>query len=110
MYASQTQRIGNKRRTIMSEIRVFTTPTCSYCHKVKDWFREQGCEFTELDITKDVQALREWRALSGGIGVPVTAYGNDLIVGFDPGRLSQLQTCVENSSKPDPSMLPDDAA
>ena len=74
----------------MAEIRVFTTPTCSYCTKVKAWFNEQGCEFTELDITKDVQALREWRALSGGIGVPVTAHGKDLIIGFDPGRASAV--------------------
>lgn len=94
----------------MAEIRVFTTPTCSYCHKVKAWLREQGCEFQELDITKDVQALREWRALSGGIGVPVTAYGKDLIIGFDPNRLSQLKECAENSTVPDPSTLPNDQA
>jgi len=34
----------------MAELRVFTTPTCSYCFKVKDWLREKGCEFTELDM------------------------------------------------------------
>jgi glutaredoxin len=94
----------------MAEIRVFTTPTCSYCYKVKDWLRDQGCDFTELDITKDVEALREWRRLSGGIGVPVTAHGADLIIGFDPERLSRLKACVENSSSPDPALLPDDAA
>ncbi len=91
----------------MAEIRVFTTPTCSYCHKVKGWLQEQGCEYTELDITKDVQALREWRALSGGIGVPVTAHGTDLIIGFDPERLARLKACAEHSSRPDPSILPD---
>lgn len=94
----------------MAEIRVFTTPTCSYCHKVKAWLKEQGCPYTELDITKDVGALREWRALSGGIGVPVTAHGKDLIIGFDPERLARMKACVENSSMPDPSMLPQDVA
>ena len=94
----------------MTEIRVFTTPTCSYCHKVKDWLREQGCPFTELDITKDVQALREWRALSGGIGVPVTAHGKDLVIGFDPQRLAQLKSCAETTREVDPAELPDDVA
>ena len=94
----------------MTEIRVFTTPTCSYCQKVKDWLSEQGCPYTELDITKNVQALREWRALSGGIGVPVTAHGKDLVVGFDPQRLAQLKTCAENTREVDPSELPDDVA
>jgi glutaredoxin 3 len=94
----------------MAEIRVFTTPTCTYCHKVKGWLNEQGCEYTELDITKNVAALREWRSLSGGIGVPVTAHGKDLIIGFDPERLARMKACVENSSTPDPSMLPQDVA
>ncbi len=94
----------------MSEIRVFTTPTCSYCVKVKDWLRGQGCEFTELDITKDVEALREWRALSGGIGVPVTARGKDLIIGFDPNRLAQMKECSENTGQVDPADLPEGVA
>jgi len=92
----------------MAEIRVFSTPTCSYCHKVKDWLREQGCEYTELDITKDVEALREWRALSGGIGVPVTAHGKDLIIGFDPSRLARMAACAENTGIVDPAELPEE--
>jgi len=95
---------------MMAEIRVFTTPTCSYCQKVKGWLTEQGCAFTELDITRDVAALREWRALSGGIGVPVTAHGKDLIIGFDPGRLAQMKACAENTGEVDPDDLPEDAA
>jgi glutaredoxin len=92
----------------MAEIRVFTTPTCSYCYKVKDWLREQGCEFTELDITKDVEALREWRALSGGVGVPVVAHGKDLVIGFDPDRMAQLKACSEHTGEVDPADLPED--
>ncbi len=94
----------------MAEIRVFTTPTCSYCGKVKSWLTEQGCAFTELDITKDVHALREWRALSGGIGVPVTAHGRDLIIGFDPERLARLENCARNTGAVDPADLPPDVA
>jgi len=91
----------------MTEIRVFTTPTCGYCAKVKAWLTEQGCEFTELDITKDVEALREWRALSGGIGVPVTTHGKDLIIGYDPDRLAHLKECAENTGEVDPAELPE---
>jgi glutaredoxin len=94
----------------MAEIRVFTTPTCSYCYKVKDWLNEHGCEFTELDITKDVSALREWRSLSGGIGVPVVAHGRDLVIGFDPDRLASLKACSENTGMVDPAELPEDVS
>lgn len=91
----------------MAEIRVFTTPTCTYCHKVKDWLTQQKCEFTELDITKDVEALREWRALSGGIGVPVVSHGKDLVIGFDAERLARLKACAENTRAVDPADLPE---
>jgi glutaredoxin len=94
----------------MAELRVFTTPTCSYCHKLKAWLNEQECDFTELDITKDVQALREWRAISGGVGVPVTAHGKEIVVGFDPGRLSQMKACSENTTQVDPIDLPEEEA
>ncbi len=55
-------------------------------------------EFDELDITRDVEALREWRSLSGGVGVPVIALGNDFITGFSPERLTQLVDCCEHST------------
>ena len=49
-------------------------------------------------ITEDVEALREWRALSGGVGVPVIAHGNDFIIGFNEERLKQLVDCCEHTT------------
>ena len=83
----------------MAGIKVYTTPTCPYCTMVKEWLTEQGCEYEELDITSDVSILREWRALSGGAGVPVVAHGNDLVIGFNTERLSQLLDCCAHSTK-----------
>ena len=45
-----------------------------------------------------MRLLREWRALSGGAGVPVIAHGNDMIVGFNPARLElMLDACARAS-------------
>ena len=82
----------------MAKIRVYTTPTCPYCKDAKDWLKDRGCEFEELDITKDVEALREWRSLSGGVGVPVIAHGNDFVIGFSPARLEQFLECCEHTT------------
>jgi glutaredoxin len=65
----------------------------------KDWLTEHNCEYEELDITKDVEALREWRELSGGAGVPLIAYGKDIMIGFDPGRLERFVGSCEHSSE-----------
>lgn len=85
----------------MARIVVYTTPTCPYCKKAKEWLRERGCEFDEIDITKDVEDLRRWRALSGGAGVPVVAHGTDLVIGFNPARYEELLECCRNTSPVD---------
>ena len=51
-----------------------------------------------MDITKDVNLLREWRALTGGTGVPTIARGKDFMVGFNPERLAQFADCCAHSS------------
>ena len=68
---------------------------------VKDWLTQHGCEFEEADITKDVFQLREWRALTGGVGVPVVALGKDFVIGFSPERLEMMLDCCEHTSPVD---------
>ena len=65
----------------------------------KDWLTEHDCAYEELDITNDVEALREWRELSGGGGVPLIAYGKDIMIGFDPVRLERFVGSCEHSSE-----------
>ena len=54
-------------------IKVYTTPTCAYCHALMDWLESEGIEYVEVDATKydDIKT------------VPVTEIGDVRIVGFD---------------------------
>ena len=54
-------------------VKVYTTPTCAYCHALMDWLDEMGVEYEEMDATKE----------SDIITVPVTEIGSVRIVGFD---------------------------
>lgn len=85
----------------MAKIKVYTTPTCPWCNKAKEWLNEQGCDFEEADITKDVNELREWRELTGGAGVPVVAHGKDFVIGFNPDRYQMFLECCEHSTEVD---------
>jgi arsenate reductase-like glutaredoxin family protein len=67
----------------------------------KDWLTEHGCEFEEADITKDVFQLREWRDLTGGVGVPVIAHGKDFVIGFNPERLEMMLVSCEKMTEVD---------
>ncbi len=54
-------------------IRVYTTPTCAYCHALMNWLDEMGVEYEEMDATKE----------PGIAAVPVTEINGERIVGFD---------------------------
>jgi len=82
----------------MSAIRLFTKQGCPHCDKAKDWLQQHGCPFDVAEITKDVQVLREWRDLSGGVGVPVLTHGKDLVIGFSPERYEQFLTSCRNTT------------
>jgi glutaredoxin 3 len=54
-------------------IKVYTTPTCAYCHALMDWLDEKRIEYVEMDATKE----------SGIATVPVTEIDGERIIGFD---------------------------
>ncbi|MBR2836837.1 glutaredoxin family protein [Candidatus Saccharibacteria bacterium] len=54
-------------------VKVYTTPTCAYCHALMDWLDEKGIEYVEMDATKE----------PGITTVPVTEIDGERIVGFD---------------------------
>ncbi|MBR3236539.1 glutaredoxin family protein [Candidatus Saccharibacteria bacterium] len=60
-------------------IKVYTTPTCAYCHALMDWLDEKGIEYEELDATKDKSIT----------AVPVTIIGDTRIEGFDRPALKR---------------------
>jgi hypothetical protein len=45
--------------------------------------------------------LREWRALTGGVGVPVIAHGKDFVIGFNPERLAMMLDCCKHTMEVD---------
>ena len=40
-------------------IMVYSTPTCPYCHKAKDYLKEKGIEFTDVDVSVDQDKAKE---------------------------------------------------
>ena len=68
----------------MSKVTVYSTPTCPWCIKAKDFLKENNVEFEDKDTSTDDQAREEMVEKSGQMGVPVIVIeGNDPIIGFD---------------------------
>lgn len=71
----------------MAQIRVYSTPTCPYCVKVKDYLKNKNISFESIDVSSDEQGLQEMIRVSGQMGVPVVLIDGDVIVGFDKDKI-----------------------
>ena len=71
----------------MVTVKVFSTPTCPWCHKAKDYFKSKKVKFTDYDVSSDEKARNEMIEKSGQMGVPVIFVGKKVIVGFDQGAI-----------------------
>jgi glutaredoxin-like YruB-family protein len=62
-------------------VKVYSTPTCPYCKLTKDYFKEKGIAFEDIDVSADSGAAQEMVKLSGQMGVPVVDVDGHVIVG-----------------------------
>ncbi len=72
------------------KVKIFTSPSCGYCSQAKEYFTEQGIAFEAIDVTKDAEAFKEMKRISGGArSVPVIAVDDEVIIGFDRGAVEK---------------------
>ena len=71
-------------------IKVYSTPTCPWCIKTKEFLKEHKIKFENIDVSKDVNAAHEMVKKSGQMGVPVIDANGEIIVGFDEGKLRKI--------------------
>lgn len=74
----------------MSTVTVYSTPTCPWCHKAKDYFKEKGVEFTDYNVAADQAKADEMVKKSNQMGVPVIDINGQIIIGFDRGKIDEL--------------------
>jgi len=72
------------------KVTVYSTPTCPWCDRVKDWLKEKKVKFEVKDVSEDQEAAMEMVAKSKQMGVPVIDVDGQIVVGFDQARLKML--------------------
>jgi glutaredoxin-like YruB-family protein len=75
----------------MKKVKIFTTPSCTYCNQAKDFFKENNVDFEAIDVTQDEAAAKEMVEKSGQRGVPVILVEGHKkpIIGFDRDELEE---------------------
>jgi glutaredoxin-like YruB-family protein len=62
---------------------VYSTPTCPWCEKLKDYLDKRGVKYKDIDVSGNMEAAREMIKKSGQMGVPQIEINGKIIVGFD---------------------------
>ena len=70
-----------------SKVKIYSTPTCPWCHKTKEFLSENKVEFEDIDVAADQKAAQDMFKKSGQMGVPVVEIEGEIIVGFDEAAL-----------------------
>lgn len=74
----------------MNKITVYTTTTCPYCTMMKNFLKEKGLPFKEVNIQQDPVAANRLVKTTGQMGVPQTEINGQWVLGFDPDKVMQL--------------------
>ena len=69
------------------EVKVYSTETCPWCQRAKQYLTEKGVKFKDIDVGKDRECLDEMIELSGQMAVPVIAIDKEFIIGFNQKEL-----------------------
>jgi len=69
------------------KVTVYSTPTCPWCTRVKQFLEDNNIIFQNIDVSLDQQAAQEMVEKTGQMGVPVIDIDGQIIVGFDKEKI-----------------------
>lgn len=75
-------------------IKLYSTPTCQYCKKLKTFLDSKDVKYLEIDVSTDAVAKEEMMKISGQMSVPVTSIREngkfEVIVGSDEETFKKI--------------------
>jgi glutaredoxin-like YruB-family protein len=81
--------IKGRSNRMNKKVRIYSTPTCPYCIRVKEFLKGNNIDFEDIDISTNPAETQEMIRISGQMGVPVLDIEGEIIVGFDKDRIKQ---------------------
>ena len=73
----------------MAKIIIFSTPLCPFCQVLKNYLKEKGFVFEEVDVSKDEEKRKELIEKTGKLSLPVTEIDGQLVSGFDKKKIDE---------------------
>jgi len=73
----------------MINIKIYTTPICAFCKMAKDLFKSKGLEYTEYDVSQDIDKQKEMIDKTQQYGVPVIDIDGKIVIGYDKNKIEE---------------------
>jgi glutaredoxin-like YruB-family protein len=70
-------------------VKIYSTPTCPWCRKTKEFFKENNIDYEDIDVSSNKDAQKEMIDKSGQMGVPVVDIDGTIIAGYDVDKLKK---------------------
>ncbi len=68
---------------------VYSTPTCPFCIRAKQYLKDNNIQFEEIDVSENHEKAQAMIKKSGQMGVPVLEIDGKIVVGFDKDRIKE---------------------
>ena len=72
------------------QVVIYSTPTCPYCKRAKDYLTRKGISYIEHNVAIDRAAAKEMVKKTGQLGVPVILVDDEILIGFNQTQLDKL--------------------
>lgn len=73
-------------------VKLYTTESCPWCVKVKNYLKAKEVLFEELNVQDNMEAREEMVSKSKQMGVPVLDINGSIVIGFDK---KAIETALE---------------
>ena len=71
------------------KVKVYSTTTCPFCIRAKQFLKENNIAFEDIDVAGNQVAAEEMIKKSGQMGVPVIDIDGEIIIGFDKDKIKR---------------------
>lgn len=72
------------------KIKVYGVSTCPFCKRTKEFLKDKGFDFEDLDVSANHDLAKEMIKKSGQMSVPVIEVDGEIIIGFDKEKIETL--------------------
>ena len=72
------------------KIKVYGVPGCPFCKKTREFLKNKGLNFEDIDVAANHDQAKEMIKKSGQMSVPIIEIDGKIVIGFDKGKIENL--------------------